>query len=131
KSAVGNVMAGGNEAGADQVPDETARVAFMRKVYRRRRAIRASEQLPQIGRLAEMSGAFRRCADMQDRMTLAGETDARHRRPVIDQPDPGNGRRWQDRLAAGLVIEGDISRNDREIECPACFADALDGADEL
>ena len=48
-----------------------------------------------------------------------------------DQPHRADGRRGQDRLAVGLVVEPDVARHDRHVERRAGRADALDRADEL
>ncbi len=48
-----------------------------------------------------------------------------------DEANACNGRRWQDGLTVGFVIERDIARNDREIERAAGFTDTFNGLDEL
>ena len=52
-------------------------------------------------------------------------------RHVGDEADAADRRRRQDAGAHGLVVERDIAGDDREIERPRRFADALEAADEL
>ena len=69
-------------------------------------------------------------AHQQNGLTLGLEGERRHFRQVRQEADAANGRGRQDGLAIGLVVERDIAGNDREIERPAGFSDALDGAHE-
>ena len=66
---------------------------------------------------------------------IASSSAAKPMRAIFDQspikPDAADGRRRQNALAVGLVVERDIAGDDREIERPAGFADALDRLHQL
>ena len=53
--------------------------------------------------------------------------------PIVigDHADPTDRRRWQNPNTIGFIVQTDISRNHRKIQCPAGLGHALDAADEL
>ena len=50
---------------------------------------------------------------------------------VVEQAHAADGRRGQDRLTVGLVVERHIAGDDRKIEGGTGFADPFETADEL
>ena len=60
QAAIGNVVNGGDLAGADELAHEIAVAAFAGEIDGRRRAILAAENLAQIDRLADMACRGRR-----------------------------------------------------------------------
>src|SRR5437763_799807 len=75
-------------------------------------------------------------ADCDDDVARSLEADADRLLMILDQADPADSRRREDRLARavlrlGLVVEGDVAAHDREIERAAGLGHPVDTADEL
>ena len=67
----------------------------------------------------------------QDNLARFTKGDIHGAIEIVDQSHSANLRRRLDRDTTGFVVERDIARNDWEVECKACLAHPLDGADEL
>src|SRR5262249_56522283 len=105
KAAVGNVVHGAGDALGDKRADEVAVLALRRKVDRRRRALLALADFAQIERLPEPPCGL---AYEQNRFVLALEGKRRGLGEVVDQADPADGGRGQDRAAVGSVEGGEL-----------------------
>src|SRR5690242_2506597 len=114
-------------ARSDERSNEVSMALFPGEIDGRRRPFLAAQDLAQIDRLAEMAAM---ATNQQNDFALGLEAQGGHFPQIRQEADTANGRRWQDRLPVGLVVERDIARNDREVEHPAGFANALDGLDE-
>ena len=121
-------MHGESDALGNQGTDEVAAAALGRKIDRRRRPLLALADLAQIKRLAEPARGF---ADEQNRLVRALEGERRRLGEVVDEADPADGGRGQDRAAIGFVVERDVARHHREVERLAGVGDAADRAHEL
>ena len=127
EAAIREVMRRGDQALPLQRPHHLARAALGVEIDMGRVALGAAVKFPEPGRLAEMAGGF---ADQHQRLARP----RRHRDHLVEalqEPHRADGRGRQDGLAAGLVVEADIARDDRHVERLAGRADALDAADEL
>src|SRR5688572_25388878 len=69
--------------------------------------------------------------DQKDRLAFGLEGERGAFPPIGEKADAADRRRRQDGLALRLVVERDVAGDDGELERPARFADALDGAHEL
>src|SRR5690606_31792698 len=73
EATIGQIMAGGGNAGADQLADEIASPLFMRQIDMGRRAVAAAEQVAQIDRLTQMRAPAWWRADQQDHLIFGGK----------------------------------------------------------
>ena len=86
-----------------------------------------AERLPRQGRLFKVTA---RGTDHQGQVTLRGQ--ARDQIVQIsDQADAADGRRGQDALAVGFVVQRHVARHDGKVQRAAGLSDALDGTDQL
>ena len=93
----------------------------------RRVALDAVEDFGQKGGLTQMALGL---PNQQRHVTIARQTRQRLI-GILDQADRADGRRRQDALTVGLVVERDVARHDRHIKRAAGLTDALDRADKL
>ena len=128
KPAIGNVVAGGDPPALDLAPHEIAVAPLGGEVDRRRRPLLPALDLALVEGAGEMATG---AAHQQQR--LVRRLEGRVARPleVGDQAEAADRRRRQDARALGLVVEGDVAGDDREIQRPAGVGHALDAAHEL
>ena len=73
-----------------------------------------------------------RCAaDQQQRIALTFQREIDRAAGILDQPDAADHRGGPDRIAARLVVERHITRDDRVVESQTRLAHAFDRAGEL
>ncbi len=128
KTAIREVVAGGQQALAGQRPDKLAMPALGGEVDGGRSALLPAADVAQIDRLAEPSLGL---AQQEDLLAGSLRRDGDAFGEIVEHADAADGRGRQDRPALGLVVERDVAGDDGEVEFAAGLADAADAADEL
>ena len=121
-------MAGGDAPALDLAAHEVAVAPLGGEVHRGRRPLLPPLDLALVEGAAEVAAS---AADQQQRLVRRLQRHGAHAIQIGDQPEGADLRRGQDADAAGLVVEGDVAGDDREVQRPAGLGHSLDAADEL
>ena len=120
-------MRGADKAVADQRADKIAVLLLKRQINFRRCAAEL-EEIACVNALAQMAACI---ANQHQRIALLQPIGRRAAFEIVDDADRADGRRWQNGLAVGLVIERDIAADDREREFATGFRHPVDRTHDL